>query len=503
ANPALGLYYVILVGPEVPEGWLRRVAVVRDGALVAGRGVDAMGYASPVLGRLAVMFVLNAVVVPAIGCSRTGLWIDRDAEIPARRDGGNQPPPPIEAGCPRLTGDCNDEPSDGCESDLSTDDRSCGACGHACVAGRVCRVGQCLVPGTIAQVSAGAYFTCALTAEGAVYCWGDNRFGAVGDGTTENRDRPVRVHGVEDVAELTVGFRHACARSRSGAVDCWGWNREYELADGTMTDRPVPVRASGLPPVVHVAAGANTCGLERSGIVWCWGNNTNGGLGDGSFDIRTEPVRAYGVPMLVRLAMGAPACGLDALRRAWCWGENHSGQLGRGTDEPSTTAELVPGLPTVSAISPGGQSVLAVDDSGSLWGWGANAYCSLADGTADPRWRAVPSALVRGVTAVGVGLRHGCAIRDDRIVVCWGDDLEGQTGDGPGDTTASCGEPATVVGLTDVVELTVGSEHSCARTVLGTIWCWGDDAFGQIGAPLVSPRAVNATVPVQVVISDE
>ena len=96
---------------------------------------------------------------------------------------------------------------------------------------------------TFASISADAEHTCALTSAGAAYCWGWNREGQLGDNTTTDRITSVAVSMPAGVtfASLSTGAQHTCARTRAGAVYCWGNNGYGQLGDGTYTSRTTPV----------------------------------------------------------------------------------------------------------------------------------------------------------------------------------------------------------------------------------------------------------------------
>ena len=90
--------------------------------------------------------------------------------------------------------------------------------------------------GNVVQVkaasSADAALACALTVGGEVWCWGDARYGQLGDKVTRDFFEPVRINGLPPIAEIAVGGNFACARSQQGQVYCWGSNRDGAVPDG-------------------------------------------------------------------------------------------------------------------------------------------------------------------------------------------------------------------------------------------------------------------------------
>ena len=117
----------------------------------------------------------------------------------------------------------------------------------------------------VAQLSAGGAHTCVVTVVGGVWCWGSNFDGALGDGTTTYRRAPVPVVGLgAGVRSVSVRGIHSCAVLQNGAVYCWGDNAYGQLGDGTTTRRltPTPVlrdlaydcAAAPEPPATECAA---------------------------------------------------------------------------------------------------------------------------------------------------------------------------------------------------------------------------------------------------------
>ena len=154
---------------------------------------------------------------------------------------------------------------------------------------------------TFVQLALSAKHSCGITSDSTAYCWGNNQFGQLGDGTTSNRTSPTRVAGTEKFRAIVAGsgfagqsgavaptprtpggVAHTCALTTTGAAFCWGWNGNGQLGDGSVTNRSAPAAVSGgLTFDVIGAAGSYTCGM-RGNAVWCWGSNSAGQLGNGS-----------------------------------------------------------------------------------------------------------------------------------------------------------------------------------------------------------------------------
>src|SRR5262249_41566862 len=149
--------------------------------------------------------------------------------------------------------------------------------------------------------------TCAIKTGGALWCWGDNGNGELGDGTTTQRHVPTPVTGLgSGVTAISAGPYHTCAVKSGGALVCWGDNNPGKLGGGTPAERHNPTPVAGLSSGVRaVAAGSDhTCAITSAGGVKCWGEG--GSLGDGTTAQSSVPVDVPGLQSgVTTIAAGA------------------------------------------------------------------------------------------------------------------------------------------------------------------------------------------------------
>src|SRR6266540_3540816 len=203
----------------------------------------------------------------------------------------------------------------------------------------------------VAAIAAGIRHSCAVTGAGGVKCWGTPYSGALGDGTDSRRFAPVDVSGLGGgVTAVAAGSEHSCALTSAGGMKCWGNNRSGAVGDGTTTDRWTPVDVSGLSSGVTAiaAGGVRSCALTSAGGVKCWGSNDRGQLGDGTTVDRSTPVDVVGLSSgVASISVGVlHTCAVTRTAAVKCWGWNPSGQLGDGTTVDRSTPVDVIGFGT-------------------------------------------------------------------------------------------------------------------------------------------------------------
>jgi len=349
-------------------------------------------------------------------------------------------------------------------------------------------------------VASGAEHTLALTHDGRVLAFGGDSFGQLGRGRVVQSTRAVKAQGLTEVSEIAVGAAFVVALKNDGTVWAWGKNGSGQLGDGSRTASSIPFRIRGLSEVKQVAAGVHhVLFLKNNGSVWGLGKNTSGQLGVSPSAGALAPVQVQGLSDVIAIAGG-----LDysmALRddgTVWTWGNNGSGQLGAATqgrcdgDPCSPVPVQVTGLPVIAALAAGwGHNAVLTQDK-TVWVWGANGRGQLGDGTKTPHPTPVPLTGLTGVTAIAAGFNHTLAIKSDRTLLAWGANGSGQLGNG---TATDSLAPAAVPNLIGVTAVSAGGAHSVALLSDGTTSAWGFNGLGQLGDGTTVNR--RAPVPMQ------
>jgi alpha-tubulin suppressor-like RCC1 family protein len=306
------------------------------------------------------------------------------------------------------------------------------------------------------QLTASRDQLCGLRA-GELWCWGTTTSG-LGNGVWGSSKLTAVTTGVSEVSVgwntnlddtgVESGDLDVTCFIVDGAIQCWGDNRYGQLAQGAASMAPEPVEIAGDHVWSTLVTGdSHMCGIDDQGVPMCWGTNLLGQIngvrtGDGSVPCDRNVLCATGVPTALPLAAHADAiavgddhtCVLDA-GQLTCWGNNAHGQLGAAG---VTSPNVVPGNWS-SLYAFGGKAVCAVQN-GQTFCWGSITSFRQPV-THDVRFDGMKSigisAFIGDTTVAGNQRTHGCMLAANGLLSCFGVDTHGQFGRGP--PAQSCG----------------------------------------------------------------
>lgn len=283
-----------------------------------------------------------------------------------------------------------------------------------------------------AQVEAGSAHTCGATTDHVGHCWGLGSLGRLGHGSNPgSRESPTAVAGGHAFTRVVPGSNHSCGITAGGAVWCWGRNSAGQLGDGTTTDSDVPVQVTGGHTFAQLGK-RPVCGVTTGNDAYCWGAGAN------------PPVAVASGLALIELQSGSGHfCGIGADADARCWGRNDFGQVGDGTVTHQGSPSVVAGGLLWAQISPGGAYTCGVTTGAVAYCWGWNGDGGLGDGTTTDR--STPVVVAGGLGFVQVSAApgaHTCGVTTGGEAWCWGANEDGQLGDG---TTTNRLTPVRVI----------------------------------------------------------
>lgn len=340
------------------------------------------------------------------------------------------------------------------------------------------------------QVSTGYIHTCGVATDNRVYCWGGNRRGMLGDGTTNRHLNPVAVAGGLSFRQVSAGVWHTCGVTTDYRAYCWGYNHSGQLGDGTTVQRLRPVAVGGGHLFRQVIAGWwHTCGRSYpDNRAYCWGENGSGQLGDGTggytgeANIRRIPVAVAGGRVFRDLSAGGNhTCGVTTTDQGYCWGWNSYGQIGDSTDNSNVkvTPVLIAGDHAFRQVEAGMYHTCGLTTTSRAFCWGNGREGQLGNGkTYLSFW---PRAVTGGLSfsRVTAGLRHSCGETTENRVYCWGNNFpNGEIGDG---TIIDRLRPVAVAGGHLFQQVSAGHEYTCGKKASGVVYCWGWNEYGQFG----------------------
>ncbi|MDP7112230.1 MAG: hypothetical protein QGH45_09710, partial [Myxococcota bacterium] len=392
-------------------------------------------------------------------------------------------------------------------------------------------------------LSAGGDHACAILGNGSVNCWGSNSDGQLSvDTQSHGADWSfacAEASAYENGSNYTIlvygnesgDLLGACSNSANPYGNGTSPPTEYaNLTDAgdvdvyCYLDAPLTSDEDGSTGTNTVTMGANVSVNGTALFTWdtcstsanetspellqqleAWGHGGSNGTNQSSSPTHVElPARHLGGHHYENSARdvsagGEHTCAILHNGSVGCWGSNAYGQLGNDSVSDSWEAILadIPSQLDAVALSSGLHHTCAALDDGSVRCWGDNTYGQLGDGTTDSSTTPVTVGLPSGRSAIAVaaGYSHSCAVLDNGSVACWGQNGYGQLGDGSTDSSHS---PVTAAmpGGANATAVVIGYQsldsHTCAMLDDGSMACWGFNGHGQLGDNATASRASPA-----------
>jgi alpha-tubulin suppressor-like RCC1 family protein len=339
----------------------------------------------------------------------------------------------------------------------------------------------------------------AIKTDSSLWVWGSGLSGEIGNNEIVNKSSPTSVAGGNGWCQATTSGTSVVAVKLDGTLWSWGQNSKGELGTNNTTSRSSPGIVSGIN-IDWVKAsnlGSTAAAIKVDGTIWTWGRNYCGTLGTNNLTSRSSPGTVAGgntgwCDVEVGSNMTAAINGnflFYVTQRLLTWGRNAPyGGLGTGNltnrSSPGTTAG---GGTNWCDVSIGTWAGVALKTDGTLWTWGYGSAGQLGNGgfttTSSPGTIAGGGTTWCQVAAGGVdslgGPGHSSAIKSDCTLWLWGINGSGQLGNNS--VTCLASPVTTAGGGTNWCHTALGTNHSAAIKIDGTLWTWGLNSSGQLG----------------------
>lgn len=298
------------------------------------------------------------------------------------------------------------------------------------------------------SVAFGQNVSTGLSSDGSVWAWGYGKYGQLGQGSAdtefnqEHSSTPLQVGGITDAVAVTRGYNQTLVLHADGTISTFGRNNYGQLGDGTTEDRDMPVKPA-LTNIIQIASGSYfSVAVDADGRVWSWGRNSDGQLGLGTMDTDAHPTPtqvSINEPIEAVVTGKAHALALARSGAVYGWGLNYNSQIGMFDkdnvlpDWPSeiTSPKKLPWFSDAVAVWANGNQSFAERQDGRVYPWGQNGLGMLGvelNGNVQ-----TPSSPVFGfdkVVDLGNGALHTVGLRQDGSVFSWGWSFEGSLGGG-------------------------------------------------------------------------
>lgn len=322
---------------------------------------------------------------------------------------------------------------------------------------------------TLTFVSAGYDHTCGITQAGAGYCWGGNYHGELGDGLERFQSSLASpIAGNLRWKSLVTGYDHTCGITPDGRAYCWGDNKEGQLGDGSTENQrtPVPVETQVRFSSLSVGSGI-TCGVSVKGEAYCWGDSRE------QTRESAKPRRVSSNLKFRDLAVSGydDACAISIDHGVYCW----------KVSPAELIPQAVQGKLSWRSISGGHHHFCGNVSEGKTYCWGNNGDGQLGDGSTNNSQQPVEVIVNSRYTATAAGETFTCGLTTQHSAYCWGSRTVHWSEEDSADPEKSRIMPRRVRGDMGFISLSAGGKHVCGLTKERTVYCWGEGSEGQLG----------------------
>lgn len=365
----------------------------------------------------------------------------------------------------------------------------------------------CITPlfgyATEPRISVGGDHMLLLKADGTLWSWGRNPWGQLGLNNTDTKNVPTQIPGATGFIDVVARETYSLGLKADGTVWAWGDNSDGRI--GPYNNRAkIPVQVTGLSSIQAIDAswGYTSYAIGFDGKLWAWGDDDYGQLGSGRANVGNFPIPTpIGLANIKQVASSSShTLALSSNGVVMGWGDNRYGVLGVSTVGNVVAPGLVNGLQDVKAIADvdinieGGHFALRKD--GSVWSWGDSNFIDCGQKRKQASDYNIPTKInnLAPVKHISGGVDHVLFVTDAGSVAGCGVNSDGQLGDGTrNDTESGDGHvgPRFANGLVDITWAAAGHKTSAAISANGSVYTWGQTAYGVSGTGSDSSTTIN------------
>ena len=295
----------------------------------------------------------------------------------------------------------------------------------------------------------------AIRSDSALFMWGNNSAGQLGDITTINKSSPVQI-GSSSWSQVSVGDSHTLAIDAVGRLFGWGLATALNSSTAPFSWTVVSENTS------HVVA------VRSDGLLFTWGLNSSGQLGDSTTINRSSPTQIGTSSWTTANAGDDHTLAITSDYRLFAWGGNATNQLGDNTTvNKSSPVQVVNPAVSWTSVTAANSFSMGITSTNSLYVWGLGTSGQLGTLTEIFSWN-----------SISAGSSNSLAIRNNNRLYAWGLNTGYQLGDGSSVTKSS---PVQVAGTLSWNSVSAGVNHTLGITNTGALYGWGVATTGATG----------------------